>query len=265
MASRQVWEVHPSPYGVPYYYNAKTKESRWSVPTGPLDIVVPPEEAKKNPVVNGSAKEKKKDEEKGVQAFDTFDQWLPRLDWRRFRLTEDLDSFATWLRQSPELHEVRGPAAMEELCALEGRKLQSDIRYRRLDWVPGQRMKLITSRLEEIAAGRVQGEPGADHRGQVLRHGACCTRTCAKYDCSEGWAPNPQVGVSDEVCCKKKCVQYQDQCTGTSAQLKYVKCLNPRLCVGLGDYAPNPAANDTVGETAEICCSRALARHGMTK
>lgn len=26
-----------------------------------------------------------------------------------------------------------------------------------------------------------------------------------------------------------------------------------------GDYAPNPAANDTVGDTAELCCSRALA------
>lgn len=45
---------------------------------------------------------------------------LPSQDWRRFRLTEDLESFATWLRQSPQLHEVRaGPAAMEELCALD--------------------------------------------------------------------------------------------------------------------------------------------------
>ena len=44
---RQIWEVHPSPYGVPYYFNPKTKESRWSVPTGPLDLVVPPEEPAK--------------------------------------------------------------------------------------------------------------------------------------------------------------------------------------------------------------------------
>ena len=41
---QQLWEVHPSPYGVPYYYNPKTKESRWTVPTGPLDRVVPKKE-----------------------------------------------------------------------------------------------------------------------------------------------------------------------------------------------------------------------------
>ena len=29
----------------------------------------------------------------------------------------------------------------------------------------------------------------------------------------------------------------------------------------IGDYAPNLAANDTVGDTAAVCCSRALALH----
>ena len=45
----QQWEVHPSPYGVPYYYNPKTKESRWTVPTGPLDRILPPESKKPEP------------------------------------------------------------------------------------------------------------------------------------------------------------------------------------------------------------------------
>ena len=40
-ASSKLWEAHPSPYGVPYYYNPVTKESRWTIPTGPLDRVVP--------------------------------------------------------------------------------------------------------------------------------------------------------------------------------------------------------------------------------
>lgn len=79
MASRQVWEVHPSPYGVPYYYNAKTKESRWSVPTGPLDIVVPPEEAKKESVVNGSAKETKKDEVSRLRCPNSLGWYMKKL------------------------------------------------------------------------------------------------------------------------------------------------------------------------------------------
>lgn len=33
------------------------------------------------------------------------------------------------------------------------------------------------------------------------------------------WCSSAKVGVSDEVCCKKKCVQYQDKCTGASAAL----------------------------------------------
>ena len=121
---RQVWEAHASPYGVPYYYNPKTKESRWSVPTGPLDVVVPAAckepktiktqsakasskaatklATKKEPQVEyvssscstsesddvpnpQSAAERAKEkvdnfkallEEKGVQGFDTFDNWL---------------------------------------------------------------------------------------------------------------------------------------------------------------------------------------------
>eukprot|EP00927_Polykrikos_kofoidii_P037424 TRINITY_DN31574_c0_g1_i1.p1 TRINITY_DN31574_c0_g1~~TRINITY_DN31574_c0_g1_i1.p1 ORF type:complete len:622 (+),score=111.32 TRINITY_DN31574_c0_g1_i1:119-1984(+) len=44
------WEVHPSPYGVPYYHNAITGESRWTLPTGPLDVIVLP---------GGAASEKK--------------------------------------------------------------------------------------------------------------------------------------------------------------------------------------------------------------
>eukprot|EP00435_Cladocopium_sp_Y103_P048931 s2478_g14.t1 len=77
-------------------------------------------------------------------------------DWRRFRVTEALDIFAAWLRQEPALYaaEARGAAsrgaAVEELC----KKLESDIRYRRLDWVPSQRMKIITARLDEVAAER---------------------------------------------------------------------------------------------------------------
>eukprot|EP00401_Gymnodinium_catenatum_P063262 CAMPEP_0117609908 /NCGR_PEP_ID=MMETSP0784-20121206/81589_1 /TAXON_ID=39447 /ORGANISM="" /LENGTH=622 /DNA_ID=CAMNT_0005413273 /DNA_START=35 /DNA_END=1899 /DNA_ORIENTATION=- len=35
------WVAHPSPYGVPYYHNARTGESRWALPTGPRDVVVP--------------------------------------------------------------------------------------------------------------------------------------------------------------------------------------------------------------------------------
>eukprot|EP00928_Gymnodinium_smaydae_P046728 TRINITY_DN31149_c0_g1_i1.p1 TRINITY_DN31149_c0_g1~~TRINITY_DN31149_c0_g1_i1.p1 ORF type:complete len:601 (-),score=140.31 TRINITY_DN31149_c0_g1_i1:110-1912(-) len=38
----QRWEVHPSPYGVPYYYNPSSGESRWTLPTGPNDVVLPP-------------------------------------------------------------------------------------------------------------------------------------------------------------------------------------------------------------------------------
>lgn len=36
------WEVHASPSGVPYYHNASTGVSRWTLPTGPLDLIVPP-------------------------------------------------------------------------------------------------------------------------------------------------------------------------------------------------------------------------------
>jgi hypothetical protein len=56
---QQVWEVHPSPYGVPYYYNPKTKESRWTVPTGPLDRVVPKEVSQKTSVATQVAEETK--------------------------------------------------------------------------------------------------------------------------------------------------------------------------------------------------------------
>lgn len=77
-------------------------------------------------------------------------------DWRRFRVTEALDVFAAWLRQEPALYTAEAQraasrgAAVEELC----KKLESDLRYRRLDWVPSQRMKVITARLDEIAAER---------------------------------------------------------------------------------------------------------------
>jgi len=35
------WEVFPSPHGPPYYYNPVTGESRWVLPTGPFDVIVP--------------------------------------------------------------------------------------------------------------------------------------------------------------------------------------------------------------------------------
>ena len=40
-ATQRVWQAHPSPYGVPFYYNPATKESRWTIPTGPLDRIIP--------------------------------------------------------------------------------------------------------------------------------------------------------------------------------------------------------------------------------
>jgi len=37
------WEAYPSPYGAPYYHNPATGESRWTLPTGPYDVVVLPD------------------------------------------------------------------------------------------------------------------------------------------------------------------------------------------------------------------------------
>ncbi|CAJ1449691.1 unnamed protein product [Effrenium voratum] len=127
MEGKRIWEAHPSPYGVPYYYNPQTKESRWSLPTGPLDLVVPVEAQTKATQAaptkkNAKKKEPGKDasekplsvsssassdseaeegnpaklsvaertklkvtaftemlEEKEVQAFDSFERWLPSL------------------------------------------------------------------------------------------------------------------------------------------------------------------------------------------
>ncbi|CAJ1449690.1 unnamed protein product [Effrenium voratum] len=73
----------------------------------------------------------------------------------------------------------------------------------------------------------------------------CCRRTCAIYQCNVGWAPKKNVenfvDVGDEICCQKKCVQYQEKCTG--------------------DFAPNPDANETIGDTADVCCSGTCALH----
>ena len=65
-ASVKVWEAHPSPYGVPYYYNPATKESRWTIPTGPLDRVIP---------ARGTGeKELAKRGEKEAQASEVFEE-----------------------------------------------------------------------------------------------------------------------------------------------------------------------------------------------
>lgn len=61
MEGKRIWEAHPSPYGVPYYYNPQTKESRWSLPTGPLDLVVPVEAQAAPTKKNAKKKEPGKD------------------------------------------------------------------------------------------------------------------------------------------------------------------------------------------------------------
>lgn len=123
----------------------------------------------------------------------------------------------------------------------------------------------------------------------------CCQRTCEVYQCSSGFAKNPEMktnigflasklkcisvssalnknckkiliysfcfttvtllgankfsdsspctfwqrsgsGVDDATCCLPQCIQYQPKCEG--------------------DYAPNPHANKTVGQTADVCCKK---------
>ncbi|CAK9019796.1 unnamed protein product [Durusdinium trenchii] len=75
-------------------------------------------------------------------------------DWRRFRLTEALEAFRSWLRESPELAETNrlDEDAVQELCT----RLKPDIRFRRLDLFPSQRKRLIMDRLKEIAEEKLQ-------------------------------------------------------------------------------------------------------------
>mmetsp|Transcript_42018 Transcript_42018/g.78051 ORF Transcript_42018/g.78051 Transcript_42018/m.78051 type:complete len:441 (-) Transcript_42018:100-1422(-) len=81
----------------------------------------------------------------------------------------------------------------------------------------------------------------------ALKHSdeACCQKTCSIFTCSDGWTKKAGtddfVGVDDKTCCRETCSQYQDKCTG--------------------DFAPNPDANKTAGDTANVCCKKTCALH----
>merc|ERR1712232_691828 len=51
------WEAFKSPQGSLYYYNPATKESRWHLPTGPFDVIVPA----------GTVEARKRDQAKNAQ------------------------------------------------------------------------------------------------------------------------------------------------------------------------------------------------------
>ncbi|CAK9019798.1 unnamed protein product [Durusdinium trenchii] len=145
---RQIWEVHPSPYGVPYYFNPKTKESRWSVPTGPLDLVVPPEEAK------AEAKPKKVD--------------LKPLD---------VECISSSCSSTSDSDEVQGTAAERAKQKVENFKTLLQEKGPGLDWaIPkSQRKKLFQSLVQSFGAGqrKLEAETRRQNREgflQLLQH-----------------------------------------------------------------------------------------------
>eukprot|EP00930_Biecheleria_cincta_P030829 TRINITY_DN21372_c0_g1_i1.p1 TRINITY_DN21372_c0_g1~~TRINITY_DN21372_c0_g1_i1.p1 ORF type:complete len:517 (-),score=131.59 TRINITY_DN21372_c0_g1_i1:12-1562(-) len=157
------WEVHPSPYGKPYYFNPLTKESRWALPTGPLDVVVLPKEksdtAEATPGISSSDKAADKDESTSSDSSTSEEEGGEKGS----DATTAEEKARAKLRRFAEMLEERGirPFDRYEKCVP---KLLGDSRF--TDVPLSERKALFQQEVKRLGTGRRKTDAEVKRKGQ---------------------------------------------------------------------------------------------------
>lgn len=157
------WEVHPSPYGKPYYFNPSTKESRWTLPTGPLDVVVLPNEKATAEATPGTASsDRVEDKDGATSSSDSSTSEEEGGEKGSDGMTAEEKARAK-LRRFAEMLEERGikPFDRYEKCVP---KLLGDSRF--TDVPVSQRKALFQQEVKKLGTGRSKADAMAKRQGQ---------------------------------------------------------------------------------------------------
>lgn len=156
------WEVHPSPYGKPYYFNPSTKESRWALPTGPLDVVVLPKEKATTEATPATASSDRVEDKGEATSSDSSSSEEEGGETGSDGLTAEEKARAK-LRRFAEMLEERGikPFDRYEKCVP---KLLGDSRF--TDVPVSQRKALFQQEVKRLGTGRSKADAVVKRQGQ---------------------------------------------------------------------------------------------------